>query len=198
MNVIVHGRHMELSEKFREEVNARLEKIERFGLAFTTIDVEVTHESNPRQADRAVEVELTCRGAGPVIRAEAAAADKYVALEVACDHLEDRIRRMVERKRHHRKAHVVRSQGSPNGHLPVETVAVAVADEAPSDVVLEAGPLMVREKVHTATPMTVEQALEEMELVGHDFFLFSDSSDGRPSVVYRRRGYDYGLIRLQG
>ena len=196
MNVIVHGRHMELSEKFRDEVDTKLEKIERFGLAFTTIDVEVTHESNPRQADRAVEVELTCRGGGPVIRAEAAAADKYVALDLACEHLEDRIRRMVERKHHHRKTHVVRSTGKSNGQVaPVLEVEV---EEIDSDVVLEAGPLIVREKVHPAQPMTVEQALEEMELVGHDFFLFMDSADGRPSVVYRRRGYDYGLIRLQG
>ncbi|MBB5955177.1 ribosomal subunit interface protein [Saccharothrix tamanrassetensis] len=55
---------------------------------------------------------------------------------------------------------------------------------------------IVREKEHTAKPMTVDQALYEMELVGHDFYLFSDADCGRPSVVYRRKGFDYGVIRL--
>jgi len=58
------------------------------------------------------------------------------------------------------------------------------------------GPVVLREKVHAATPMTIDQALLEMELVGHDFFLFHDSECDRFSVVYRRRGYDYGVIRL--
>jgi hypothetical protein len=55
---------------------------------------------------------------------------------------------------------------------------------------------IVREKEHPAKPMTVDQALFEMELVGHDFYLFADQDTGRPSVVYRRHAYDYGLIRL--
>jgi hypothetical protein len=58
------------------------------------------------------------------------------------------------------------------------------------------GPVVLREKFHKAEPMTVEQALFEMELVGHDFFLFRDTQNGKPSVVYRRRGWDYGVIRL--
>lgn len=199
MNVIVHGRHLEISEKFREHVDEKLEKIERFGVVFTTIDVEVTHETNPRQADRAVEVQLTARGGGPVIRAEAAAADKYVALDQACAHLEDRVRRLAERGHRHRKAHVVKATPP---FAPSEAQAPSQAQsEAPdldADLVLEAGPLTVREKVHPAAPMTIEQALEAMELVGHDFYLYSDAESGQACVVYRRRGYDYGLIRLQG
>ena len=58
------------------------------------------------------------------------------------------------------------------------------------------GPLVVREKFHAAVPMTIDQALFEMELVGHDFFLFTDEKSSMPSVVYRRRGYQYGVIRL--
>jgi hypothetical protein len=65
------------------------------------------------------------------------------------------------------------------------------------DSALEDGPgRIVREKEHSAKPMTLEQALFEMELVGHDFFLFTDADGGRASVVYRRKGYDYGVIRL--
>ncbi|HRI97485.1 MAG TPA: sigma 54 modulation/S30EA ribosomal C-terminal domain-containing protein, partial [Nocardioides sp.] len=59
------------------------------------------------------------------------------------------------------------------------------------------GPLVVREKTHPASPMTLDQALYEMELVGHDFYLFMDKESERPSVVYRRRGYDYGVISLE-
>ena len=68
-------------------------------------------------------------------------------------------------------------------------------DLVPVDV-QGAGPLVVREKFHAASPMGIEQALFEMELVGHDFFLFMDAASGIPSVVYRRRGYRYGVIRL--
>ena len=61
----------------------------------------------------------------------------------------------------------------------------------------EESPVVVREKVHAAAPMTLDDALFEMELVGHDFYLFTDAGTGRPSVVYKRRGYDYGVIRLE-
>jgi hypothetical protein len=60
----------------------------------------------------------------------------------------------------------------------------------------EDGPMFVREKVHRATPINLDQALYEMELVGHDFYLFVDADTEQPSVVYRRRAYDYGVIRL--
>ena len=99
MNVIVHGRHLDVSDEFRTRVDEKLERIERFGLAITTIDVEVTLEANPRQADRAVEVELTARGNGSVIRAEASAADKNVAFDLAYSHLEERIRRAARVRR---------------------------------------------------------------------------------------------------
>ena len=197
MNVIVHGRHLEISDKFREHVDEKIEKIERFGVAFSTIDVEVTHETNPRQADRAVEVQLTARGGGPVIRAEAAAADKYIALDLAYAHLEERVRRLAERGHRHRKAHVVKA-ALPFSPPPPSGEAIEQAPEVDSDLILEAGPLTVREKVHPATPMTIEQALEAMELVGHDFYMYADAESGEACVVYRRRGYDYGLIRLQG
>ncbi|HSP37338.1 MAG TPA: ribosome-associated translation inhibitor RaiA [Frankiaceae bacterium] len=79
---------------------------------------------------------------------------------------------------------------------------VSPADEAPEpedlgDVLMADGPLVVRQKVHEAEPMTLDEALHHMELVGHDFFLYSDSACGLPSVVYRRRGYTYGVLRLR-
>jgi hypothetical protein len=75
---------------------------------------------------------------------------------------------------------------------PADTRATVAGIEVDGD-----GPLVVREKTHVATPMTLDQALYEMELVGHDFYLFIDAHTHQPSVVYRRRGYDYGVIRLE-
>ena len=78
------------------------------------------------------------------------------------------------------------------------------ADEEPAErkvgplTVVGDGPLVVREKSHPAAPMTLDQALYEMELVGHDFYLFIDKENDEPAVVYRRKGYDYGVIRLTG
>lgn len=108
MNVVVHGRHLEISEKFRDHVTEKLSKIERFGVEFTSIDVEVSHEANAREADREVEVELTTKGGPSVLRAHASAQDKYVAVDRAYARLEDQVRKVAERGHHSHKAHVGR------------------------------------------------------------------------------------------
>lgn len=209
--IVVKGRHLELSPGFRERVDEKLGRIAKFGVPLRRIDVEVSKESNPRLSDRAFEVELTCRGKGPVIRAEASAPDKYVALDRAYTRLEERLRRHADRHRFHRHgrsterlsdselaalteppAAAVRSELKGAGASSVENRAGH--DEA--EAIFEAGPVVVREKLHDTVPMSVEQALAEMELVGHDFFLFVESESATPAVVYRRRGYDYGLIRI--
>ena len=101
----------------------------------------------------------------------------------------------------HRGGKTPRSLAAASATLPT-SAAATVTDEvgAPgADAVEEtygSDPLPIREKEHAAEPMTLDQALYEMELVGHDFFLFPDAETGLPSVVYRRKGYDYGVIRL--
>lgn len=203
MDIVVRGRHLEVSDRFREHVADKLAKADRFGLPITHIDVEVSHEPNPRQADRAYEVEFTCRGGtGPVIRAEAHAQDKYAATDVALDRLEERLRRASDKRRAKRyeKLTVV-----PAAELAAPMAApappAAEEQEAPAGddgTIWEEGPITVRLKEHVAEPMTVGQAVEAMELVGHDFYLFRESESGTPAVVYRRRGFNYGLIRLEG
>jgi hypothetical protein len=155
-------------------------------------------------ADRKVRVELTMKSRGPVMRAEAAAEDKMAALDMALDRLQARMRKAADRKRIHHGSRtpvsVAQATAAANGVAPAETES---AEEdltgehkvGPLTVVGD-GPLIVREKTHTAAPMTLDQALYEMELVGHDFYLFLDKENDQPSVVYRRRGYDYGVIRL--
>ncbi|MGH3250496.1 MAG: ribosome hibernation-promoting factor, HPF/YfiA family, partial [Trebonia sp.] len=202
------------------------------------VDVEVSTERNPRQADRSERVELTIRSRGPAIRAEAAADDRYAALDLAFAKLEGRLRKAAERRKVRRGDLTVRSTdvltavtaatdkvgGRPSGHRRPEAVVPlpafpedgdgpagrdldgsrdeAGAEESASGVLpmqmVGDGPLIVREKFHASQPMTIDDALLEMELVGHDFFAYHDSQCGKFSVVYRRRGYDYGVIRLVG
>jgi ribosomal subunit interface protein len=228
MEIIVRGRHISVPSRFRQHASAKLAKLEKLDQKAVRVDVEISEERNPRQSDRRERVELTIRSRGPAIRAEAAADDRYAALDLAFAKLESRLRRAADRRKvkHGDKDNVtVRSPGvladgpapppAPPPVPPVESPPVvspsvsrsALNGDSPPDqadpdshlipIPMEGdGPLVVREKVHAAKPMTIDQALYEMELVGHDFFLFHDRQCDRFSVVYRRRGYDYGVIRL--
>jgi ribosomal subunit interface protein len=196
MDVVVTGRHCELSERFRNHVADKLVRLEKHDHRIMRVQVEVENERNPRQADRAVRIELTAYSKGPVIRAEAAAVDKMGALDLAVDKMAAQMRRANDRK-----VRAYRNRPSTS-ELPT-VVDVGVEDElavperkVASMTVTGDGPPVVREKTHSARPMTLDQALYEMELVGHDFYLFVDQDSGRPAVVYRRRGYDYGVISL--
>ena len=197
VDIVVRGRHVELSSKFREHVVDKLGRVDRFGIGLARIDVEVTKENNPRQSERAYEVELTCVGRGPVIRAEAHADDKYAALDVACTRLEERLRRAGERRHGRYRRGPAPAPSSVEAADLLLAVDQAGDNEPPEpDVVYEDGPVVVRDKTHASAPMSVADALEAMELVGHDFFLFQDTASGCATVVYKRRGYDYGLLRL--
>ena len=200
MEVVVTGRHCELSERFRSHVEDKLTRLEKHDHRIIRVNVEVENERNPRQADRAVCVQLTALSKGPVIRAEACAVDKMAALDLAVDKMAAQMRRASDRRRVHHGRHSPVSVGE----ALAGTAAVAETEDdvttterrvGPIDVTGD-GPLVVREKMHPATPMMLDQALYEMELVGHDFYLFVDKESERPSVVYRRRGYDYGVISL--
>jgi ribosomal subunit interface protein len=202
MDVVVTGRHCEVSDRFREHVSEKLARLEKHDHRIMRVQVEVEQERNPRQHDRAVRVELTAFSKGPVIRAEAAAEDKMGALDLAVDKMASQMRRAADRRRVHHGRHTPVSVGEALADLPEPTTT----DEDDAETVTERqvgpitvtgdGPLVVREKSHGAAPMTLDQALYEMELVGHDFYLFVDKENERPSVVYRRRGYDYGVISL--
>ncbi len=201
VEIMVRGRHMDISEQFRGLASDKLSRVERFGLDIARIDVEVSLERNPRLAERAIEVEITCRGRGPLIRAESHAADKYVALDQAVDTLSERLRRLSDKRRSQRRrgARVITSDAQFDEAQAALVEVAEASDDAPdlpADVVLAEGPVLVRQKIHTTKPMSVVEALDALEAVGHDFFFFFDVDADRPSVIYRRRGYDYGLIRL--
>jgi ribosomal subunit interface protein len=210
VDIVVKGRNVEVPEHFREHVAEKLAPSERLDARVFRLDVELAHERNPRQSERCQRVEITCHSKGPVIRAEACAADFYAALDAATLKLEARLRKAHDRRRVHHGTKNPPSVAEATASLPAADSEVKVGtnghsvDSAYETVALLDRPdddddtreLIVRDKTHEAEPMSTTQALHQMELVGHDFFLYADSETGLPSVVYRRHGYDYGVIRL--
>jgi len=230
VDIIFKGRRTDVQERFRSYAAAKLGRIAKLDHKAIRVDVEVSAERNPRQADRRERVELTIRSRGPAIRAEAAADDRFAALDRALAKLEERLRRTGDRRKaaRHGGPQASRVPGARGGPEVAADGALAGiigngADPGlrgsdhldgqghpegqPSGDGAEPGgvvpiqmegdcPVVVREKFHAAAPVSVDQALLEMELVGHDFYLFRDEQCGLPSVVYRRHGYQYGLIRL--
>jgi ribosomal subunit interface protein len=205
VDIVVKGRNVEVPEHYREHVADKLSKVERYDQKLIRADVELFHERNPRQSDTCQRVEITVMTRGPVVRAEACAKDFYAALDLAITKLDGRLRRSADRRRVHRGRHAPVSVAAATAGLPTDLApARQVAEESSSSVATalaehdEGQPWrIVREKEHPADPMTVDDALFQMELVGHDFYLFLDKDSGRPSVVYRRRGYDYGIFSLE-
>jgi ribosomal subunit interface protein len=209
---------VQIPEHFRVHVADKLARLERYDHKIVGMEVELFHERNRRQSKSCQRVEITGRGCGPVARAEACGPDFYAALDCAISKLESRLRRAHDRRRvayGRRSRDTVRirggaqtavleresSVGSERDERSIEsgTQYPAVDIPAPRSAMEPDEHLpgrVVRDKEHPAKPMSVDEALAEMELVGHDFYLFSCVETGRPSVVYRRKGYDYGVIRL--
>lgn len=201
MDVTVTGRHCQISEEFRTHVLDRITRIDKLSEKVIRVEVQVSASGTKRQPD-GMRVEITLRSKGPVIRAEAAANDKVAAFEHALDRLMARLRRAADRRRDHRghRGHqTIRDAGDWVIEVPPTEEDAGEADDTTTMAGIEVtgdGPLVVREKEHEAAPMSLDRALDEMELVGHDFYLFVDKFTGAPSVVYRRKAYDYGVIRL--
>jgi ribosomal subunit interface protein len=195
MEIVVRGRNVVIPDHYRQHVAEKLAKLERYDHKITRTDVELQHEKNPRQNGSCQHVEITCRTRGPVVRSEGCADDFYKALDVAAERLERRFRQAADRRRIHHGRRTPRSVAEVTAGL-VDGLTGAAQDDKDDEPADDGPGRVVREKEHAAIPMSVDQALFEMELVGHDFYLFSDADTGRPSVVYRRHAYDYGLIRL--
>ena len=203
IQVVITGRNVEVPEHFKERVNTKLAKISVLDPTLNYFHVELKHEPNPRRADRADKIQITATGKGHIARAEAKEDSFYAALEVALAKMERSLRKVKVRRSISHQGH-----RAPLGAGQQAAKLVQEAEEARSkqeqydtdpyeglvDDVLPGQ--IVRRKEHPAKPMSVDDALGEMELVGHDFYLFINEETGRPSVVYRRRAFDYGLIAL--
>lgn len=203
MDIAIVGRHTKVSDDLRTKILDKMDKIQALAPKATRADVHVVHERNPRLTGDTERVEITLHDRG-VIRAEASAGDRVAALELATARIIERLRKIHERKVHRHQGkvglHAVPTR-LPEELTRNEATNVETWEGAPEgsvvEVPLDGTPISIRSKRHAAVPMTVPQAIDEMELVGHDFYLFLDADSGLPSAVYRRRGWTYGVIHLE-
>lgn len=197
--VTIRGRNVEVPDHFASRINAKLAKIEKISPAIQRFDVILLHENNPRLSKVSQRIEITLKGKPGVARAEAAEDTFYAALESAVAKLERQMRKARTRRK-------ISHSGHRRPQSVAEATAELAADAAPAELldgaqyddgIDEQLPgQIVRRKEHDGAPMSVDEALEKMELVGHDFYLFRDTETGRATVVYRRHAFDYGLITL--
>ncbi|KNH17175.1 30S ribosomal protein S30 [Arthrobacter sp. ZBG10] len=214
MEFMISGRNLTVSDRFREYAGEKISKIESLGDKVQRVDAKVSKETNARQTGDQLTVEVTVLGRGPVIRAEASAADKFAAFDLAYNKLLERLRRAKDRKKVHHGRHTPKAVREATASLEPASAseplyleashrsdAVAPsADKSPyevdNDIPAGDSPVLIRRKVFPAASLTLDDAVDNMELVGHDFYLFVDKETNTPSVVYRRRGWTYGVITL--
>jgi ribosomal subunit interface protein len=208
MELRISTRNLKISDRFREYVGDRAAKVEQLSHRPQELHIKVTrHEHNRSGAED--QVELTVYEPGHVVRAEARAPEEFAAFDMAFGKLLERLRRYSDKKKVHRgggHSNLGLSELSASDFATLDVkpadyrVIMGEVTELPPTVEPETGesPVVIRRKEFSAEPMTVTEALDHMELVGHDFYLFRDSETSQASVVYRRRGYSYGLISLEG
>ena len=196
--VTIKGRNVEVPDHFAARIKAKLAKVEKLSpTAVSRFDVVLLHENNPRLSKVSQRLEVTMKSKSGVARAEAGEDTFYGALESAMDKLERQMRKARTRRKISLSGHRrPESVGEATANLAQEAAPAELIDKYADTVDEQLPGQVVRHKEHDGTPMTVDEALEKMELVGHDFYLFRDSDSGKPTVVYRRRAYDYGLLTL--
>jgi ribosomal subunit interface protein len=207
MEISISARNLAVSERFKEYVAERAHKVEQFAHKVQELSIKVTRHDHSRNSGPEDQVELTVHHGGHWVRAEAVAADKFSAFDIAFGKLTERLRRASDKRKVHHGRH-----GSP-GTSELTATDFAALDVVPADLELLIGkggadpdndeidelgqsPIVIRHKEFKDEPMSVDDALYRMELVGHDFYLFHDSATDKPSVVYRRKGWNYGVITL--
>ena len=212
MEIAVTGRHTQIKQRFRDVAENKMNRVTAIAPDAERVQIVVTHEGNPRQADTAKRVEITVIAGRTVVRAEASSTDEYSALDMALDKLTLRLRRTRDRRKDHRRGYtnpvpvdmgVVTPEPVEEEPVPEEPnnspQAAVASDLGPGESVeVQVGdtPIVIRRKLHIAEPMTIDEALYEMELIGHDFFLFVNKDTNRPSVVYHRHGWSYGVFEI--
>lgn len=203
MDVSFIGRNITISDRFREYAEDKFDKVEQLSNRAQRLDIKVTKEAHARVASTAITVELTVVGRGKVIRAEAQAEDKFAAFDLAFGKFMERLRRARDKRKDHQARGRGNSVAEATASLPVVDTSVPLSEALKSEddgqdteFYDDVAPVQIRRKVFPAQPMTVTQAVDAMELVGHDFFLFVDAETNRPSAVYRRKGWSYGAISL--
>lgn len=204
MDVNIHGRNVGITDRFENYVEPKAEKVAGLLPKAQTLEVRVSRQTDksPKHGDR---VEITLVGPGPVIRAESVGADKYTAFDIAYGRVLERIRRMKDRKQDRRgrgRTSLADAAAADFAVIDVQPAPAEVIDAVANGMPVtteeeeQYSPVVIRTKEFPAERLKVEEAVDQMELVGHDFFLFIEATSGKPSVVYRRKGWNYGVISL--
>lgn len=211
MEIVVTGRHTQVKQRFRDVVETKMNRVTAIAPDAQRAQIVLTHEGNPRQADTGKRVEITVIAGRTVVRAEASSTDEFSALDMALDKLTLRLRRTRDRRKDHRRGYanpvpmdlgVIAPELEPEeleeepNNSPQAAVASDLGPGESVEVQVGDTPIVIRRKLHIAEPMSIDEALYEMELIGHDFFLFVNKETGRPSVVYRRHGWSYGVFEI--
>lgn len=211
MEIVVTGRHTQVKQRFRDVVETKMNRVTAIAPDAQRAQIVLTHEGNPRQADTAKRVEITVIAGRTVVRAEASSTDEFSALDMALDKLTLRLRRTRDRRKDHRRGcanpvpvdlGVIAPEPEPEepeeepNNSPQAAVASDLGPGESVEVQVGDTPIVIRRKLHIAEPMSIDEALYEMELIGHDFFLFVNKETGRPSVVYHRHGWSYGVFEI--
>lgn len=208
MEIVVTGRHTQVKQRFRDVVETKMNRVTAIAPDAQRAQIVLTHEGNPRQADTAKRVEITVIAGRTVVRAEASSTDEFSALDMALDKLTLRLRRTRDRRKDHRRGYanpvpvdlgVIAPEPEPEEEPNNSPQAAVASDLGPGESVeVQVGdtPIVIRRKLHIAEPMSIDEALYQMELIGHDFFLFVNKETGRPSVVYHRHGWSYGVFEI--
>ena len=206
MDVKIQGRNVGITDRFEDYIESKTAKVAGLLPKTQSLEVKVSRisDKSPQNGDR---IEITLIGPGPVIRAESDGNDKYTAFDIAYGRLLERIRRDKDRKKHHRgKGRTSLGDATANDFAGVDVKPASLeVIEAVSNGTTPAlendqeefySPVVIRTKEFPATSLSVDEAVDHMELVGHDFFLFVERESGKASVVYRRKGWNYGVISL--
>ncbi len=181
MQIIVKGKNLEVTDALRKYAVEKVGRVEKYLDRIIKTEIELSVEKNPKIQDKQV-VEVTIFSSGPVIRAKESAADMYQAIDLVCGKLERQARKVKKKlidRSHHARNPFKAAPGSP------------LEEE-------EREPRIVKTKSFLLKPMTPEEACLQMELVGHDFFVFINSETEDTNVVYRRKDGNYGLIEPGG
>jgi putative sigma-54 modulation protein len=180
MNLIVRSHHTTVDDDLREHADRKLRRLERYLPRLDDIVLEVEHEDTKAAAHR-YRVQVTARAAGAILRAEERGGDPRNALDAVVDRLSQQARKHTRRLR---------------GRFPTREAAPEAPVEGvePEDEDEEALGRIVRVKEFEAKPMSQEEALAQIDLVGHDFFVFLDSATGDYAVLYKRRDGGFGLL----
>lgn len=187
MQIVLTGKNFVISDRIRDYVEKKVEKLDRYLPEIDEARVEITQEKTKSAKDRNI-VQVTLRANGTILRAE----DRSEAIYASIDSVVDKIHRQIVRYKGKRTD---RRHGAKNKQRPAEPGEIPALDEdVMAAIAEEQDRQIVRTKRFFIDPMTPEEAIDQMELLGHSFFVFYNPDVGRTNIVYRRADKNYGLL----